>query len=176
MKKLVGLMVLGVLAAGCAPAGPPAPVEAPKAQASAVEAPAAKPTITDAWLAATVEGVKVSAGYMTLTNASGVGDRLISATTPVAGRTELHIMETGVGGVMKMRMAEGGVETPAGGTVTFAPGGTHLMLFDLPAPLKDGSVAPVTLTFEKAGAVTVDFAVKPRAAAAGAKPGGHGGH
>ena len=171
MRRFLAIGMVALAMAACAPATPPAKTEAPKAEAGAV---AAKPVVADGWIAATAEGVKVSAGYLTLTNPGASADRLVSAATPAAGRTELHIMQTGEGGVMKMRMAETGIELPAGGELRFAPGGTHLMLFDLPAPLKEGATTPVTLTFEKAGAITVDFAIKPRSA--GAKPAGHGGH
>jgi copper(I)-binding protein len=124
----------------------------------------AKPVIADPWAVATVEGVKVSAGYMTVSNPGDINDRLVSASSPAAGKTELHIMET-ADGVMKMRMAGDGIATPAGGTVNLAPGGAHLMFLDLPAALKDGTTIPVTLTFEKAGSIEVQFAVRPRTAA-----------
>jgi copper(I)-binding protein len=56
-------------------------------------------------------------------------------------------------GVMKMRALANGIEIPAGGTVTLAPGGFHLMFITLKEPLKEGRKMPITLTFEKAGKV-----------------------
>lgn len=171
--KLLPIIALAVFAVACTPAPTAPKAETPVAPA-AVAAPAAKPTVTDAWAAATAEGVRVSAGYMTVANPGAADDKIIAASTPAAGKTELHLMEKDAAGVMKMRMADGGVAVPAGGSVSFAPGGTHLMFFELPAQLKEGGTIPVTLTFEKAGPVEVQFAVKPRTAAA--KGAGHGGH
>lgn len=163
MKLLLALAAaLAVVA--CAPAGAPPAGPAADTAAAPAKAPMAKPVIADAWAAATAEGVKVSAGYMTITNPGDIADRLVSASTPAAGKTELHLMEN-ENGVMKMRQAADGIAAPAGGAVNFAPGGTHVMFFDLPAPLKDGTTIPVTLTFEKSGPIEVQFAVRPRTAA-----------
>ena len=52
-----------------------------------------------------------------------------------------------------------GIEIPAGATVTLAPGGLHLMFMQLKEPLVEGTKVPVTLTFEKAGTVDVEFKI-----------------
>lgn len=174
MIRTLALVSLTALAMACTPAPTAPKAEAPPAAPPVAEATAAKPAVTDAMAIATAEGVRVSAGYMTVSNPGATDDKIVSASSPAAGKTELHLMEKDAAGVMKMRMAEAGVAVPAGGAVTFAPGGTHLMFLELPAPLKDGATIPVTLTFEKAGPVEVQFAVKPRSAIA--KPEGHGGH
>lgn len=57
--------------------------------------------------------------------------------------------------MMGMRPIES-LELPAGEEVSLEPGGYHIMLFELKAPIADGDTIPVTLTFEKAGEVTVD--------------------
>jgi periplasmic copper chaperone A len=44
--------------------------------------------------------------------------------------------------------------------VKLAPGGYHLMMLDLKAPLKQGDKLPVTLQFEKAGTVAVSLNVE----------------
>jgi copper(I)-binding protein len=64
------------------------------------------------------------------------------------------------GDVMRMRELEKGLEIPAGGTVTLAPGGFHLMLIGLTAPLKAGTRVPVTLVFEKAGSIDIELDVQ----------------
>ena len=78
-------------------------------------------------------------------------------------------------GVMKMRPATSGVTVPAGGTVELKPdGGYHLMLGGLKAPLRSGTMLPVTLRFAKAGSIEVVFAVEPigaRGPSTGAAPG-----
>jgi copper(I)-binding protein len=56
-------------------------------------------------------------------------------------------------GVMKMRQIDGGINVPAGNTIQLAPGGFHVMLIGLKAPLNADENYQVTLVFEKAGRV-----------------------
>ena len=117
-------------------------------------------TLTDLWARATPPKAPTAAGYLTITNKGSEPDRLIAASTPLAATGELHIMQV-KDGIMTMRPVEGGIEIPAGGTVTLAPGGYHLMFVTLKETLKDGGKLPVTLTFEKAGAVTTFLHILP---------------
>lgn len=98
--------------------------------------------------------VPVHAGYMTIINRGRTADRLLSATSARARRIELHthIRE---GDMMRMRPVEGGVAIPAGQTVRFAPGGLHLMIYDVTGRVEEGDAFPITLRFERAGAVDV---------------------
>jgi periplasmic copper chaperone A len=77
------------------------------------------------------------------------------------------------GDVMEMRQIDA-IELPAGKTVELKSGGLHLMFIGVKQPLALGSKVPVTLKFEKAGEVKVDFnvMVRPPTSAAGsaAKP------
>jgi len=91
-------------------------------------------------------------GYLKLIN-NGADDRLVSARTPVAASVEMHTMRL-EGDVMRMREI-GSIEVPAGKTVELKPGGLHLMLTGLKAPLIAGQTFPMTLKFEKAGEVEV---------------------
>jgi copper(I)-binding protein len=116
-------------------------------------------TIDKPFSRATPAGAKVGAGYMTIMNKGTVADRLISASSPAAGKVEIHEMKMD-GGVMKMREIPGGVPIEAGKSVSLAPGGYHLMLMDLKAPLKQGDKVPVTMTFEKAGKIDVTLDVQ----------------
>ena len=116
--------------------------------------------IVEPWSRATPKAAKVGAGYLIITNTGSEADRLVSASMPLAGKTELHEMAM-ADGMTKMREIEGGVEIPAGETVTFKPGGDHLMFMMLSEPLTEGAELTVTLTFEKAGAVEVAFPVGP---------------
>ena len=52
------------------------------------------------------------------------------------------------------------IDIPAGGSVQLKPGGYHVMLMELAKPIAAGDTVPVTLTFEKAGEVTVDAVAK----------------
>jgi copper(I)-binding protein len=91
--------------------------------------------------------------------ARGQGDRLVSASSPVAGAVELHshVME---GGIAKMRRVEA-IVVPGGKSVVLKPSGYHLMLTDLKAPLKEGDLVKITLVFEKAGAIDLEATVEP---------------
>jgi copper(I)-binding protein len=109
-------------------------------------------SITDLWTRATPPQAPTAAGYLTIANSGSEPDRLIAASSPLAGKTELHQMEL-KDGVMTMRPVEGGVEIPAGGSVSLAPDGFHIMFMELKDSFKEGGKLPVTLTFEKAGSV-----------------------
>lgn len=110
------------------------------------------------WSRATPGGASVAAGYLVLKNTGPSGDRLVSATAPFAGRVEIHEMAV-KDGIMTMRPLPGGLDIPAGGTVTLKPGGYHIMFLDLKTPLKEGTKVDGTLTFEKAGTVAVQYQV-----------------
>jgi len=120
-------------------------------------------SISNAWARATAPGQKVAAAYMDLNSKEGA--TLVKAETSVAGIVEIHSM-TMKNDVMKMRMLNE-LALPAGQTVNLAPGGYHLMLFDLQQSLDAGQSAEFKLHFKtKAGDIkimTVNLPVKPRA-------------
>jgi copper(I)-binding protein len=111
------------------------------------------------WSRATPAGAKVAGGYFTITNKGSTPDRLLSISTDISDKAELHEMSV-KDGVMTMRPVAGGLEIPAGGKVALAPGGYHLMFIGLKRQPKQGETFSATLTFEKAGTVSVDFAVE----------------
>lgn len=111
------------------------------------------------WLRATPGGAKVAAGYLRITNTGSEADRLVGASMPLAGRGEVHEM-TMQNGVMHMARLAEPLVIAAGKTVELKPGGFHLMFVDLKGALKEGYSVDVTLTFEKAGSVTVPFPVQ----------------
>jgi len=100
--------------------------------------------------------------YLTVTN-HGAPDTLTGVATPVAASAGLH-ETTDKDGVMKMRPVASLVVTP-GKPVTLAPGGYHIMLVGLKQALVAGTSFPITLTFAKAGRVTVTAMVQPMGAA-----------
>ena len=102
-------------------------------------------------------GQPVGAGYLTLTN-KGAPDRLLSVSSVVAASLELHTMAM-EGNVMRMRPLDA-IELATGQTVELKPGGYHVMLMGLKAPLKAGDQFPLTLKFEKAGEVVVTVHVE----------------
>lgn len=120
---------------------------------------------------ATLPNAPVGGGYMTITNTGQSDDKLVSASTPVAGSVEIHRM-TMVGDVMTMRQLMGGLPIPAGQTVTLKPGGYHLMFIGLTQRLTQGTTIKVKLTFAKAGTVEVPLVVGPINAGASNAMGG----
>ena len=112
-----------------------------------------------------------AAAYFVVHNKGAEADRLLSVSTPHAGKAELH-EHIHADGLMKMQQVQN-VAIPAGGEVKFEPMGYHVMLFNLKQQAKDGERFPLTLTFEKAGAVEVEIAVH-KDAPAGEKTHGEG--
>ena len=117
--------------------------------------------ITQAWSRATPGGAKIGGGYLTIENKGAAPDRLIGGSADVAGKLEVHEMAMN-NGVMTMRPLDKGLSIEPGKTVKLAPGGYHLMLFDLKSPLKQGDKLPVTLEFEKAGKVKLSLDMRGR--------------
>jgi copper(I)-binding protein len=118
--------------------------------------------IAQPWSRAAGQG-GTGAGFLTIGNRGAAADRLVGASSPAARTTELHT-HMREGEVMRMRPVPG-IDIPPGGTVTLEPGGMHLMLIGLAAPLRQGETVPVTLRFERAGEVRVELRIE----AAGAR-------
>jgi len=114
--------------------------------------------ISQPWARATPASAPAGGGFLTITNTGTAPDRLVSASSPAAELVQVHEMKMD-GAVMRMREVEKGLEIPAGGTVTLAPGGFHLMMMGLKGPLKQGTNVPVTLVFEKAGKIEIELSV-----------------
>ena len=129
--------------------------------------------ISGAFSRATLPNAPVGGGFLTIVNNGATDDRLISASADVGRETQIHEMAV-VNDVMRMRQIEGGIPLPAGASVTLEPGGLHLMFMGLNGPLVEGQSFPVTLTFEKAGQVTIDMPIAASAARGGAMD--HGSH
>lgn len=104
-------------------------------------------TVKNAWARTSVPGQKATGAFMTLIAKEGT--KLVGVSSPVAGVTEVHEMKMD-GDVMKMRAVAGGLDLPAGKAVELKPGGYHVMLLDLKAPLPKDSTIPMTLVFKDA--------------------------
>lgn len=127
------------------------------------------------WSRATVAAVPTGVVYFVLRNPSQAEDRLVSASTPVAEKAELHthIRE---GDVMRMRQVDA-IEITPSSTTALEPGGLHVMLVGLKQPLVKGKAFPLTLVFEEAGPVTVQVDVQGTTDKAPSHTGsGHDGH
>jgi copper(I)-binding protein len=120
------------------------------------------------WARATPPTAPTGGGYLSVKNTGTEPDRLISISSPAAQTVQVHQMKM-EGNVMRMRELDSPLEIKPGETVTLAPGGLHLMMMGLKAPLKQGEKVPLTLVFEKAGKIDVEMAV----VAMGASPKHH---
>lgn len=103
--------------------------------------------VKNAWVRTSVQGQSATGAFMTITAKQDT--RLVGIVTPVAGVAEVHEMKMD-GGVMKMRVVEGGLALPAGKPVELSPGGYHVMLMDLKAALPKDSSVPLTLVLKNA--------------------------
>jgi copper(I)-binding protein len=124
-----------------------------------------------AWARATPPGISVAAVYVDVTNAGHSADTLLSASSPVAARVELH-RSTVDNGMSRMRPVDA-IGLPAGAVMKIEPGGLHLMLTGLKQPLVAGAPVPLTLQFRQAGAIDLQVAVIPLTAAGPDAAAGH---
>jgi len=115
-------------------------------------------SIIQPWTRATPPKAQTAGGFLTIENNATAPDRLVSASSPIAGRVEIHVMRMD-NGVMVMRPATDGITIPAGGSVALAPGGFHIMFMQLKEGLKEGDTVPVVLSFEHAGDIEALFPV-----------------
>lgn len=135
------------------------PAQAQQAQQAS---PRAAPKVSGAWVRLPAAAGRPAAGYFEIQG--GPGDALVGVSSPAAGRVEMHSM-TSDGGVMRMR-AENRLELDGAGRLVLAPGGNHLMLFDLDPAVRAGGRVPLTLSFASGASVTVNAEARPAATAA----------
>ena len=125
-------------------------------------------SIEGAWTRATVPGQKAGGAFMRITANEPL--QLLRAESPAAGHAEVHEMKMD-GGVMKMR-ALPALDLPAGKAVELKPGGYHIMLMDLKAPLAKDTQLPLTLVFKDAKGE--ERRMELQVPVATMAPGGHG--
>lgn len=114
-------------------------------------------TLTNAWSRATIGVERPAVFYVEIANAGSTDDALTAISTPLAGMPMLH--ETVVTDGVATMPHVSRVPVPAGSAVSLAPGGYHGMLMGLTAALAEGETFPMTLTFERAGEVTIDVGI-----------------
>ena len=132
------------------------------------EPPPATPdlAIQEAWvrpaaLPETAGGAPVnSAAYLVVENRGGAPDRLLGVGFSGASRVELHESFVDSTGVARMRRVEG-IDVGAGAEARLEPGGLHVMLMGLRAPLVAGDSVDLVLRFERSGERTVRAEVRP---------------
>lgn len=145
------------------------------APATAHEVTAGDLQIIHPSIPAPTAAAKSAAGYMAISNEGSEPDRLLAVEGDFAQKIMLHTTEFGSDGVARMTHLDG-IEIPAGDTVVLEPGGMHVMLMGLTAPLTEGAHIPATLVFERAGRVEVEFAIDPAGAAAAEDHSAHANH
>lgn len=145
IRTLITLAAVAALLAACS--NEPKPVPAGEQAAVSVTGALCRPTPV---------GRQSTGCYLTLT--STAADRLVSLSTPVAGRVEIH--ESRIeSNMMMMRELREGLPLPAGKTVELKPGGNHIMLLAVTAPLTEGQTVPLTLNFATATPVVVQATI-----------------
>jgi len=119
--------------------------------------------VSQPWARASAGMAKTGAAYFTMNNNNDHEHTLLSVKSDVAKRVELH-QHIMADGMMKMRLVKGGIMIPAGHSVALQPGGFHVMLIGLHAPLKEGSTFPLTLIFDNGRETTVAVKILPPSA------------
>jgi copper(I)-binding protein len=115
--------------------------------------------ISGAFARATAPGQGAAGVFMTVKNPRDQPVEITGASSSRAGRVELHRTETGADGVKRM-VHQPSITIPAKGQVVLAPGGLHVMLLDLTAPLTEGSTIDVDVTLGDGTKVTTPVIVK----------------
>lgn len=141
-------IVLAAVAAGCSGAASPS---------ATTTGPAV--TVSGAWVRAAPDTAQATAAYLVIANGGPAADALLSASSPGAMEVQVHETTKDSMGMSGMHPVAR-VDVPAGGSVAFAPGGYHLMVMGLKAPLKAGDRLELRLVFEHAGTIAVQAEVR----------------
>lgn len=129
------------------------------ASAFALPAFAADIMVQDPYARSSAMMATSGAAFMQIMNHGESDDRLIGAASPVAEMVQLHTHKEDENGVMRMLHVEEGFPVAAGETLMLARGGNHVMFMGITEPFEQGDMIPLTLTFEKAGDITVEVPV-----------------
>jgi periplasmic copper chaperone A len=115
-------------------------------------------TMTDPWVKA--QDKDMTGAFGVFSNPSGANITITEASSPSAGMVEIHEV-VDRDGAMVMQPKEGGLLVPAGGSAELKPGGDHLMLMKLPAPIEAGDEVAITVVCDSGGTVTWTSVAKP---------------
>jgi copper(I)-binding protein len=152
----IGLAVVLALSA-CAGSSPGA-TDTPTSAAASGDTSTMTLSVTDSWAKAADSGM--TAIFGTLVNNGDTDILITSASSTAAAKVELHEMSANDAGQMVMHPKEGGFVVPAGGTLDLGPGGLHLMLIGVTAPVKPGDDVTVTLSADDGS--TYEFTASAR--------------
>jgi copper(I)-binding protein/predicted DsbA family dithiol-disulfide isomerase len=158
-RPTTAMAVVAALALGLAAPGPRAAVAAGMEPGGMPVATSGPISVHAPWTRASMMMELANAAYMVIRNDGDIDDALVGASSPVAGVAELHRTSRDAEGSMAMApVAE--IPLPAGADTALEPGGYHIMLIDLAAPLADGDVIDVTLEFALAAPLQVPVPVR----------------
>ena len=120
-------------------------------------------TVQDPYVRLAPPNAPATGAFMVIKNNGDKDVKVVKAANPVSKVTELHT-HLNEGGVMKMRPVPA-IDIKAKGEAVLQPGGLHIMMIDLKAPMKEGDVVPITMTFDDGSNKQVDAKVVPPMAA-----------
>lgn len=118
-------------------------------------------SVQEAWARPTLGKIANSDAYLKITNAGSRSDTLLSVGGSAAERIELQ-EQFHDGAIMRMRKVDGGLEIAAGATKTLEPGGHHITLIGVAAPLNEGGKIALKLEFEHAGEISINVPIRRR--------------
>ena len=114
--------------------------------------------ISDFWIKPTIGNHKMTSGYLTIENTNNIDERLVSLTSEISKKTQLHDMVV-QNDIMMMKHLLGGVVIKANSKVIFRPGSYHIMFINLQQSLKVMNKYQVTLKFQNSGSITIEMPV-----------------
>ena len=114
--------------------------------------------ISDFWIKPTIGNHKMTSGYLTIENTNDIDERLVSLTSEISKKTQIHDMVV-QNDIMKMKNFEDGVVIRANSKVSFRPGSYHIMFMELKKPIIVKNKYQVTLEFKKSGSVIIEMPV-----------------
>ena len=114
--------------------------------------------VSDAWIREAPPAAKVLAAYMVINNHGKQEITITGASSEQFGNIEIHSTKMDNG--MARMVREEKLVIPAGGAVTFKPGGMHLMLFNPVKPVTQGNHVMITLTAEDGASYMVHAEVR----------------
>ncbi|MEX6633680.1 copper chaperone PCu(A)C [Hyphococcus lacteus] len=118
--------------------------------------------VSNAWVREAGQGQPMSAAYLSICNGTNTSDRLVGASFDAANTAEIHTTTIDENNVARMARMENGVPLPIGESTNLAPGSAHLMLIGLTDTIEIGSDPMITLEFENAPPITLNFEVRGR--------------
>jgi len=138
--------------AACTPTAPdPDPGPAASTQAEGI-------LVEDGWIVSSDEGM--TPAFAILSNSASTDAVLVGASTSAAEMVELHEMVVDASGNSTMRKADGNFVVGASASAALEPGGLHLMLMGLTAPLLPGDEVELVLEFEDGSTTSLVAIVK----------------